>query len=66
MRATSPPYREDRGIDLSYAGRSVPRSKGDASLLIEAVSNLIDNAMKFGPALGAVRVTLSVQGGDMC
>lgn len=59
------PTAEDRGIDLSYAVEAVPPVEGDASLLIEAVSNLIDNAMKFGPALGAVRVTLSVQGGDI-
>ena len=33
--------------------------EGDASLLMEAVSNLIDNAMKFGPAGGSITVTLA-------
>ena len=59
------PTAEDRGITLSYTTEPVPSVDGDASLLIEAVSNLIDNAMKFGPVGGAVRVTLGVQGGDI-
>ena len=59
------PTAEDRGIALSYAVAAVPPVEGDASLLIEAVSNLIDNAMKFGPVGGTVRVTLSVDGRDM-
>lgn len=37
---------------------AVPPIEGDASLLIEAVANLIDNAMKFGPAGGTVTVRL--------
>ncbi|WP_375243212.1 sensor histidine kinase [Sphingomonas parapaucimobilis] len=59
------PTAEDRGITLSYAIEPVPPVDGDASLLIEAVSNLIDNAMKFGPVGGAVRVTLGMQGRDI-
>lgn len=59
------PSAEDLGIRLSYAIRPVPPVEGDASLLIEAVSNLIDNAMKFGPAGGAVHVTLGMQGRDI-
>jgi signal transduction histidine kinase len=34
--------------------------EGDASLLIEALANLIDNAMKFGPPGGTVTVCLAV------
>lgn len=59
------PTAEDRDITLSYATEPVPPVDGDASLLIEAVSNLIDNAMKFGPVGGAVRVTLGIQGRDI-
>ncbi len=59
------PTAEDRGIALSYAVATVPPVEGDASLLIEAISNLIDNAMKFGPVGGTVRVTLSVGGRDI-
>lgn len=31
--------------------------EGDASLLMEAISNLIDNAMKFGPPGGSITVS---------
>jgi signal transduction histidine kinase len=56
------PTAEDRGITLECAIEPAPAVEGDASLLIEAVSNLIDNAMKFGPAGGTVRVTLRREG----
>lgn len=52
------PTAEDRGLRLICAIDPAPPIVGDASLLIEAVSNLIDNAMKFGPAGGHVLVTL--------
>lgn len=53
------PTAEDRGIALRCVvetGDGVV--EGDASLLIEALSNLIDNAMKFGPPDGSVTVTV--------
>lgn len=53
------PTAEDRGIALVCAITPVGLVDGDASLVMEAVSNLIDNAMKFGPAGG--RVTLSLE-----
>ena len=53
------PSAEDRGIDLVCDIQQVAPVEGDASLLIEAISNLIDNAMKFGPPGG--RVTLSLR-----
>jgi signal transduction histidine kinase len=56
------PSAEDRGIVLVYDVAEVPMVEGDASLLIEAVANLIDNAMKFGPAGGTVSVTLRPEG----
>jgi signal transduction histidine kinase len=52
------PTAEDHGIALLCQIAPVPLIKGDPSLLMEAVSNLIDNAMKFGLAGG--RVTVSV------
>jgi signal transduction histidine kinase len=52
------PTAEDRGIDLRCDVVQVGDVEGDASLLIEAISNLIDNAMKFGPAGGSVTVSL--------
>ncbi len=56
------PIAEDRGIVLVGATRRVPPVEGDASLLMEAVANLIDNAMKFGPAPGSVTISLTRQG----
>ena len=32
--------------------------RGDADLLVEAISNLVDNALKFTPPGGAVRLSL--------
>ncbi|WP_010183682.1 sensor histidine kinase [Sphingomonas sp. PAMC 26605] len=56
------PTAEDRGIVLHCDIEHAPAVEGDASLLIEAVSNLIDNAMKFGPPGGTVRVALQAEG----
>lgn len=53
------PTAEDRGIDLVCRIDTAAPIEGDASLLIEALSNLLDNAIKFGPAGG--RVTLTVE-----
>lgn len=53
------PTAEDRGIHLVCDIAAAGTVEGDASLLIEAISNLLDNAMKFGPAGG--RVILSLQ-----
>lgn len=52
------PTAEDRGIDLTCEIAKTVSVEGDASLLMEAVSNLIDNAMKFGPANGRVLLSL--------
>ncbi|SDA16478.1 ATP-binding protein [Sphingomonas sp. NFR15] len=53
------PAAEDRGITLLCECARVPTIEGDASLLFEAVANLIDNAMKFGPPNGTVTVRLA-------
>jgi signal transduction histidine kinase len=52
------PVAEEKGVRLV---RSVPASgpvtlRGDPSLLFEAVSNLVDNALKFTPPGGCVKV----------
>ena len=53
------PLAKDVGIDLtSDAGEGV-EILGDGELLFEAVSNLVDNALKFTPAGGHVSVTVS-------
>jgi len=57
------PTAEDGGIVLSCDINPVAPIDGDASLLIEAMSNLIDNAMKFGPAGGNVTLLLQQEHG---
>jgi len=52
------PIAEDRGITLVCDIAVVSRVEGDASLLIEAIANLIDNAIKFGPPASCVTLTL--------
>jgi signal transduction histidine kinase len=51
------PTAEDRGIALHCTTEPVDMVEGDASLLIEAIANLLDNAIKFGPAGGRVTLT---------
>jgi hypothetical protein len=36
----------------------------DRERVVQALSNLVDNAIKFSPRAGSVTVTLSVEGGD--
>lgn len=52
------PSAEDRGIDLRCEIAADATVEGDADLLIEAVSSLVDNAMKFGPPRGDVTLSL--------
>lgn len=49
---------EEAGMRLECLIAPVSAVEGDASLLFEAVSNLIDNAIKFGPS--GSRITLSL------
>ena len=50
------PLAESKGVTMMVdAGRPVPL-RGDPDLMREAVSNLVDNAIKFTPAGGAVRI----------
>jgi signal transduction histidine kinase len=56
------PLAEDRGVTLAadIAQHAMPVS-ADPTLLFEAVSNLVDNALKFTPAGGKVTVRLTVR-----
>ena len=57
------PMAEDRGQTLSVA--AVPaRLTGHKPLLMQAVSNLVHNAIKYAPQGGRVGITLSADGAD--
>jgi signal transduction histidine kinase len=52
------PIAEDKHIDLHVASRDDATVCGDRDLLLEAVANLVDNALKFTPAGGRVELAL--------
>lgn len=52
------PLAESRSIQLSVHTQPVDAIHGDRALLFEALSNLIDNAIKFTPEGGIVRMEL--------
>lgn len=52
------PLAEDKSIALSMSVESREIVQGDGELLFEAISNLLDNAIKFTPSGGKVQVWL--------
>jgi len=52
------PTAEEKGIGLTITGEATTPVIGDGDLLFEAVSNLLDNTIKFTPANGRVVVSL--------
>jgi signal transduction histidine kinase len=57
------PIAEDKNIRVSLDIAETPRLFGDRDLLIEAVGNLVDNAIKFTPEGRTVNVALTVRRG---
>jgi signal transduction histidine kinase len=58
------PIAEDKGIAFVVAANDDVVVKGDRDLLLEAVANLVDNAVKFTPEGGRVELSLSRRGDD--
>jgi signal transduction histidine kinase len=52
------PIAEDKGVELLVHSPHELSAHGDRDLLIEAVANLVDNAVKFTPAGGQVEIGL--------
>jgi signal transduction histidine kinase len=52
------PLAEEKGIALEVAPSGVATIQGNKSLISQALANLLDNAIKYTPAGGAVRVAV--------
>jgi signal transduction histidine kinase len=52
------PVAEEKRVALTYTANLIATTLGDRQLIIEALANLIDNAVKFTPEHGEVLVTL--------
>jgi signal transduction histidine kinase len=50
---------EEKRQSLAIEGRDAPRALGDREVLREALINLVDNAIKFTPAAGEIRIRVS-------
>jgi signal transduction histidine kinase len=55
------PLADEKGVGLVFAccGGSPFTMNGDSSLLFEAIGNLVDNAIKFTPPQGTIRVEVA-------
>jgi signal transduction histidine kinase len=58
------PIAEDKGVTITVDAAAELSVHGDRDLLIEAVANLVDNAVKFTPAGGRVRLDLFCRDGE--
>jgi len=56
------PLAEEKGQHLSFAGAGPAVVRGHRQLLAQAVANLLDNALKYSPAGGAVRLSVDSDG----
>jgi len=57
------PLGKARSIAMSLDAKSPAPTSGDGDLMREALSNLIDNAVKFTPEGGAVRIAVAIEQG---
>ena len=59
------PVAELSGVRLALEAGSEARVTGDSLLLAQAVSNLVENALKYGAAGGEVAITVEKEDGDV-
>lgn len=59
------PLAEERGIALVCEGQAGLSILGDDRLLFEAISNLVENAIKFSPPGGRIMLGVAETGGDV-
>ncbi|MDR3386322.1 MAG: HAMP domain-containing sensor histidine kinase [Rudaea sp.] len=55
------PLAEEKNIVFTLTAAALPPLQADAHLLFEAISNLVDNAIKFTPAQGRIELCASAQ-----
>ena len=60
------PLAEERAIALMAGSLPGAAVHGDEKLLFEAISNLVDNAIKFAPAGGRIEIALSRAARETC
>lgn len=60
------PIAEDKGIDLVVEAPAVCRIQGDNRMIQRLLANLVDNALKYTPTGGRVRVTVKPDNGAGC
>ena len=58
------PAAELKNIDLAFRSQGPVSLSGDPILLAQALSNLIDNALKYAPVNGAIEVAVIKRGDD--
>jgi signal transduction histidine kinase len=57
------PIAEEKGIAFATRIEPVPPVRGDPALLAEALTNLVDNGVKFTPSGGSVTLTVDIRDG---
>jgi signal transduction histidine kinase len=60
------PLAEDKQLRFEAAIHTSLVFNGDRDLLFQALANLLDNAIKYTPAAGSIRLTLENEDGKVC